>query len=158
MAVCSSGSEFSLPDSPAESPNAAEEGSIAEDENGIDKSTGRILIAYFSRSGNTENYPDGIDAVSTASLIEKNGLMVGNTEYLADLIQQSVGGDQFLIEVEEQYPADYDATVERAEKENSDNIRPALASHLENPEEYEYVFPGFPNWLAYHNLIQCTQA
>jgi len=39
-----------------------------------------------------------------------------------------------------------------------EKARPALVSHVENMKQYDTVFLGFPNWLAYHNLIQCTQA
>lgn len=36
--------------------------------------------------------------------------------------------------------------------------RPELSSLVENIEEYDIIFIGYPVWLAYHNLIQCTQA
>lgn len=90
-----------------------------------------ILIAYFSRVGNTD-FPEDVDAVSSASLLEKNGELYGNTQYLATLIQQNTGGDLFLIETEEKYPADYDETDEQGGRENRERPRPELASHIEN--------------------------
>ena len=38
-----------------------------------------------------------------------------------------------------------------------ERTRPELASHIQNMDDYDTIFLGFPNWLAYHNLIQCTQ-
>ena len=71
-----------------------------------------ILIAYFSRVGNTD-FPEGADAISSASLIQKDGKIYGNTQYVASLIGQHTGGEMFLIETEEKYPADYDETDEQ---------------------------------------------
>lgn len=105
----------------------------------------KILIAYFSRVGNTD-FPDGVDAISSASLIVKNGELYGNTQYIATLIQRATGGDLFLIETEEKYPADYDATDRQGAKESKEKSRPKLASHIENMDEYDTVYLGFPNW------------
>lgn len=105
----------------------------------------KILIAYFSRVGNTD-FPDDVDAISSASLLVKNGVLVGNTQYIANLIQQNIGGDMFLIETKEKYPADYDKTVEQGKKENDEKARPALASHVKNLDNYNVIFLGFPNW------------
>ena len=112
------------------------------DQNAVDSNP---LIAYFSRVGNTD-FPAGVDAVSSASLIVKDGELYGNTQYIATLIQRATGGDLFLIETEEKYPADYDATNRQGAKESTENSRPKLASHIENMDEYDTVYLGFPNW------------
>lgn len=104
-----------------------------------------ILVAYFSRVGNTD-FPDDIDAVSSASLIEKDGERYGNTQYIASLIQQATGGDLFLIATEEQYPVDYDETVQIGKTENDEQSRPALASHVDDMSAYDLIFLGYPNW------------
>ena len=46
----------------------------------------KILVAYFSRVGNT-NWESGVDAVTSASLNVENGDFVGNAEYLAKFAQ-----------------------------------------------------------------------
>lgn len=48
----------------------------------------KTLIAYFSRAGNTD-FPAGVDAVASASLIVKDGELYGNTQYIATLIQRA---------------------------------------------------------------------
>ena len=41
---------------------------------------------------------EGIDADAGASVVVKDGQVMGNMEYMADVIQQTVGGDLFRIE------------------------------------------------------------
>lgn len=72
--------------------------------------------------------------------------MYGNTQYIATLIQRATGGDLFLIETEEKYPAAYDAADQQGAKESKENARPKLVSHIENMDEYDTVYLGFPNW------------
>lgn len=73
---------------------------------GAAESQGRdsnILIAYFSRVGNTD-FPDNMDAVTSASLLKDGSRLYGNTQYVAAMIQRRIGGDLFLIETGENYP------------------------------------------------------
>ncbi len=120
-----------------------------------ENSDSNILIAYFSRVGNTD-FPDDIDAVSSASLLRRDGELYGNTQYIASLIQQSTNGDLFLIETEEKYPADYDETDRQGQQENRDQTRPVLASNVENMDDYSVVFLGFPNW--YYDMPMAVYA
>ncbi|MCI9101522.1 MAG: hypothetical protein HFH58_17190 [Lachnospiraceae bacterium] len=63
----------------------------------------------------------------------------------------------FSIVEEEPYSRDYDECLDRAADEKAEDARPASVSHVEDMGQYDTVFIGFPNWLAYHNLIQCTR-
>ena len=69
-------------------------------ENGTEQ--GGVLIAYFSRYGNTE-YPADIDASTSASVVQDGEKRYGTTEYVATIIQKTVGGELYRIEVEEPY-------------------------------------------------------
>ena len=106
------------------------------------KEDSKILIAYFSRAD--ENYAVGY--------IEK-----GNTAIIAEMIADETGGDLFHIERATSYSADYDECTDEAKQEQNENARPALAED-KDISEYDVIFLGYPIWLAYHNLIQCTQA
>ena len=129
-----------------EAENTEPEENIAKTDAQADRNeNSNILIAYFSRVGNTD-FPADVDAVSSASLVRKDGELYGNTQYIASLIQQSTGGDLFLIETAEKYPVEYDETDEQGRSENRDRTRPELASHVENLDSYDIVFLGFPNW------------
>lgn len=105
-----------------------------------------VLIAYFSRSGNT-NIADGVDAVSSASLtVNEDGSTLGNTEQIAGWIAEETGGDLFLIQTEYTYPMDYDQAVEVGEGQDTDDYRPSLISHLEQIEQYDVVYLVYPIW------------
>lgn len=105
----------------------------------------KILIAYFTRVGNT-NFDESVDAVSSASLHRLEGTLKGNTQLIAEMIQNTVGGDVFLITTADKYPADYDEVVDFAEEEQDKNNHPSLSAHVENMADYDTIFLGFPNW------------
>lgn len=102
-----------------------------------------ILIAYFS-------FPmdDEVDAVSTASRTRYDGGTLGNTNFIANLIQKETGGNLFAIEVtENHYPTDdFEAMAEIAREQIENGDRPAMGTPLENPDDYVVVFAGYPIW------------
>lgn len=102
----SSGSEETVEDS---SQTVTEEEMIDTEPAGASEkeNNGNILIAYFSRWGNTE-YPDDVDATTSASIVADGNERHGTTEYVANLIQQTVGGDVHLIETVTPYTEDFD--------------------------------------------------
>ena len=104
-----------------------------------------ILVAYFSRVGNTV-WEDGVDAVTSASLNVVNGEFAGNAQLLAQMAQAATDGDLFLIQTVDTYPSDYRETTNLASVEQSENARPALASHVSNMEQYDTIVLIYPNW------------
>ena len=90
--------------------------SIQAQENNMNK----ILIAYYSWSGNTKQ--------------------------VAEAIQKKIGGDLFEIQTVQDYPDDYDATVNLAKQQINDSYRPELKANVENISEYDTIFIGSPNW------------
>ena len=98
-----------------------------------DESGEKILIAYFTRSGNAEK--------------------------LADMIADKTGGTKFRIETETAYPQDYNAVLEQASEEREQNARPLLKSRVENMTDYGTVFLGYPIWfgdipMAVHSFLE----
>lgn len=106
---------------------------------------GKILVAYFSRVGNTV-WDDNVDAVTSASLNVVNGDFAGNAQLLAEMAQDITGGDLFLIQTDKTYPSNYRETTDVASDEQRDNARPALASHVENMDQYDTIILIYPNW------------
>lgn len=104
----------------------------------------RILIAYFSMPEDVDT--ENVDALAGVSLVVSDGEKLGNTEYVAKLIQQTIGGDLFRIETEEEYPLSHDPLVDQASEEKSENARPKLSSKVGNFEQYETILLGYPNW------------
>lgn len=103
-----------------------------------------ILIAYFSVPENVDT--DGIDANSGASIVVKNKNVLGNMQYMAMTIQEAIGGELFRIETKEKYPLEHETLVNQAKEEQNEEVRPELATHIENVEQYDIIFLGYPNW------------
>ena len=117
---------------------------FSNDENanreGADNESG-ILIAYFSAAENS-----GVDAVSSASYSMVNGVAMGRLSAVANMIQSETGGELFSIQTSVVYPADGGELIEYAAQEQDENARPELISHIENLDQYDTVFIGFPTW------------
>lgn len=107
--------------------------------------TSNILIAYFSLANNA-NYPDDVDATTSASIVAENEGRYGTTEYLARMIQKKVGGDLYRIETKEAYPDDFDAVVDQNHSEMQNGILPELKESNIEISKYDTVFIGYPVW------------
>lgn len=106
--------------------------------------SGNILIAYFSVPLN-----DGVDTVARASRKESDDGTFGNVRFMANVIQKNVGGELFSIESAKGYPEDdMDDLLEVGYDEKADNARPELTAHIENLDQYDTIFVGYPNWNA----------
>lgn len=109
-----------------------------------------VLIAYFSRIGNIDSEYE-VDATSSASVVVTGDSILGNTEYMASLIQKEVGGELHFIETKEKYSSHYDSTDSnkldvQTNEEYRKNARPELAKEVSNIGDYDVVFLGYPNW------------
>lgn len=107
-------------ETPAEEPTEAPAEETAESETSTTGDSSSVLIAYFSWSGNTEQ--------------------------VAQIIQQETGGDLFEIAPATPYTDDYNELLDIAQQEQSGNARPELAGQVENWEQYDTIFVGYPNW------------
>ena len=109
--------------------------------NSSEEQTGSdILIAYFSWADNA--VLDGeVDAVASPSVTAP-----GNVQELAGWIQQETGGDLFSIRVTDPYSSDWDECLDRANQEKAEGTRPELVETVENMDDYDVIFLGYPNW------------
>lgn len=104
-----------------------------------------ILIAYFTYGENAK-LPADVDASASASIQIFNGEITGNAGVMARMIAEASGGDLFSIQTAQPYPDNYEDTIEVGQSEKSDGVRPELATHIENLDQYDTIFVGFPNW------------
>ncbi len=102
---------------------------------------GGILIAYFTAAENS-----GVDAEASASYSDVDGEAKGRMQALAEMIQSETGGDLFSIQTEEIYPADGGELIDYAADEQDEDARPALSTQIENLDNYDTIFIGYPNW------------
>ena len=138
--------------SSSQASSAQEPASDADDEaddedkdDDYDAKSGDTIVIFFSLAGNA-NLPDGIDASSRASIVKDGDDVDGNAEVIADWIADAKGCDTYEIETVDKYPADYDETVDQAQKEQNDNARPKLEGDKLDLAKYKNVYLVFPNW------------
>jgi len=81
---------------------------------------GKVLVAYYSYSG--------------------------NTRYAAEQIRKATGGDLFEIKPVKAYPSDYNTCVSQAKKEINAGFKPELAERVKDIRKYDVIFIGTPNW------------
>ena len=103
------------------------------------------LVIYFSRAG--ENYFGG----------ELKNIEKGNTEVIAEYIQEFAGADLFKVEPAVEYPADYMECIDVAKKEQQSGARPEIKQSLTDISQYDTVFIGFPNWWGTLPMPMFTQ-
>ena len=151
LASCgNSSSEKSTQSASSESAQVSEQENesqtnISETEGGNDSESNgsHILIAYFTAAENS-----GVDAIASASYTTIDGQAVGRIRAVADMIQENVGGDLFSIRTSVVYPTDGGELIDYAAQEQDENARPELTSHIENLDQYDTIFIGYPNWWA----------
>ena len=80
----------------------------------------KVLVAYFSHSGNTRE--------------------------MARQIAEATNGDLFGIVPESAYPTEYDAVTAQAKREIGEGLKPALKGRLPDVGAYDVVFVGSPCW------------
>lgn len=100
-----------------------------------------ILIAYFTAGENSD-----VDVVSSASVTTVDGEAKGRLRAVADMIQTQTGGTLFSIQTSVDYPGDGGALIDYAAEEQEEDARPELTSHIENPDDYDVIFVGYPTW------------
>lgn len=105
----------------------------------------RVLIAYFSRWGNTE-YPADVDATTSASIIIDKEQQYGTTEYVARMIQEQTGGEIHLIETAEPYSTDFQEVVDDNHAEMDQDALPELKDSALDMSAYDIVYVGYPIW------------
>jgi len=82
--------------------------------------TSKVLVAYFTRTG--------------------------NTRLIATQIAEALDATLFQIVPAEAYPQGYEEQVAQAENERQRGYRPPLREKLPALEAYETLFLGFPIW------------
>jgi flavodoxin len=83
-------------------------------------SSAKVLVAYFTRTG--------------------------NTRLIATQIARALDATLFQIVPAEVYPDNYDALVAQAESERKRGYEPLLRETVRDLQSYETVFLGFPIW------------
>jgi len=124
-------------------PTTEDSEALIEEPAEADENT-NVLVAYFSMPETTD--PNNMTEDEDNSVVVIDGKVLGNTEYVATLIQEHTGGQMYRLEPETPYPTDHDTLVDLVSEEQSNNARPNLLSEVENIEQYDIIYLGYPNW------------
>ena len=127
LVACSSNGDGNSDKENKEKEVAAEQD---ENTNAKDQDSTKSLVVYFSYSGNTEK--------------------------VAQLIAQGTDSDVFEIVPEKAYPADYDECVDLASDEKAANERPAIKNDVENLDQYDTIYLGYPCWWGTSPMVIFT--
>ncbi len=104
---------------------------------------------------------DEINDASASTETDSKSLVVyfswsGNTENVAKSIQSQTDSDIFEIIPATSYSDDYDTVLDLAQEEQRNDTRPAISGSIENIEQYDVVYVGFPNWWGDMPMILYT--
>ena len=114
----------------------------ADNLDGNDSESSRILVVYFSRTG--EQYTVGV-------------INHGNTAIVAEMIADETGADLFeILPEDDHYPMTYNELTDVAKKEQNDKARPAYAGAVPDLSQYDTVFIGAPVWWGDWPMIMYT--
>lgn len=129
----------------------------SEPENKTAGGSGRnTLVVYFSMPETTNPDESSMTKEERNSTVIIDGEVLGNTQYVAYVIQKNTGADLFRIEPEIPYPTDHDTLVAQAAEEQDNGARPAIKDTIENFDKYDTVFVGYPNWWGDMPMILYT--
>ena len=114
------------------------------------------LVVYFSMPETTNPDESSMTEEERNSTVIIDGEVLGNTQYVAYVIQENTGADLFRIEPEVPYPTDHDTLVDQAAEEQDNGARPAIKDTIENFDQYDTIFVGYPNWWSDMPMILYT--
>ncbi|QMW04743.1 flavodoxin family protein [Spirosoma foliorum] len=110
-----------------------------------------ILLVFLLIGACSSSQSDAIYSTADSTSAAQKVLIVylsrtNNTKAIAELIHKQVGGTMVALELEKPYPENYQATVQQVAKENETGYLPPLKTKIDNIQQYDLVFVGFPTW------------
>lgn len=105
------------------------------------------FVACKGRNDSIDNNPE-TPVTGDSKILISYFSWSGNTQQLANMISEKTGGELFRIVPEEAYATDFDGCADRAQTELRNETRPSLSSHVDTEimAGYDVIFVGFPIW------------
>lgn len=128
-----------------ENNNESNSDEIENTENNTSKGL-KTLVVYFSVP--ETNNPSNMTRDEDNSTVVVNGEVLGNTQYVAKLIKERTSADIFRLEPTNAYPTNHSELLKRAQEEMSNNVKPEIKGKIENFDQYDVIFVGYPIWNA----------
>lgn len=102
-----------------------------ENEENSNRTENKNLVVYFSMAGNVYNV---------------GNVEIGNTAIMASYIADYLNADTFEIIPVKTYPTNHSDLINEAKEEQSQNDRPEIKNKINNFEQYDTIFIGYPIW------------
>ena len=80
----------------------------------------------------------------------------GTTKAVAEELQKQLGADIEAIEAVEPYSGNFQATIERCNKERESGQTPALKALQSNIDDYDTIYLGYPIWFGTYAMPIAT--
>lgn len=145
LAACSPGQQSGGAVSPEAQQSSATPSADAGAASEVLVDGSRTLVAYFSVPLTDDpNKEMNVDEENSTHIVD--GVVLGNTQYVAQLTAERLGADLFRIETAEPLPLDYETLADQALQNQESGARPELAALIPNLEDYDTVFVGYPIW------------
>ena len=80
----------------------------------------------------------------------------GTTKAVAEELQKQLGADIEAIEAVEPYSGNFQATIERCNKERESGQTPALKALQSNSADYDTIYLGYPIWFGTYAMPIAT--
>ncbi|WP_227006380.1 flavodoxin [Rufibacter latericius] len=110
-----------------------------------------LLVFFLVFSSCSSPQTEDIDAQASPGITPDKVLIVylsrtNNTKAIAEIIHTKVGGTLVALELENPYPQNYRQIVDQVANENATGFLPPLKTRIDNIQNYDVVFIGFPTW------------
>lgn len=121
----------------------------APPEPSTDAATGSMIVIYYSHPETTASSdPANLNEAEDNSAVVIDGEILGNTQYVAQVIARETGADLHRIEIGHEYPVDHQALIDQAQQEQNSGFRPEIIGGIPDLAVYDIVFFGHPIWWA----------
>lgn len=104
------------------------------------------LIAFTSLTACAQKKGENMNSLNNKKVLVAYFSWSGNTAEAAKYIAKKTGADLFRIERVNHYPIDYQPCTEEAKAEKERGERPAIKGEVKNMEQYDVVLVCAPVW------------
>lgn len=115
-----------------------------------------LLAACGNASATAPSDPSTEGSAANEAALVVYFSRTGNTAAVAEEIREQIGADDFEIVPVEAYSDDYDAVTEAAQEEQNNNARPEIRDRIDNLDQYDTVYVGYPIWWGDMPMILYT--
>lgn len=110
---------------------------------------GNALVIYYSHPETTAaSDPNNLNEEEDNSTVVVDGEILGNTQFVAQIVARETGANLHRIEIDHTYPVPHDELIAQAQDELDSGFRPEISGGIPDLSAYDTIFFGHPIWWA----------